>query len=66
MTDGRYIWSYTYDANGMRIGRGNGVTNYTYVYSGTQLIEMTSGWDKLLFTYDAEGRPLTVEYIGTL
>ena len=62
MSNGSTTWTYTYDANGMRIGRGNGVTNYTYVYSGTQLIEMTSGWDKLLFTYDAEGRPLTVEY----
>jgi len=62
MSNDSTTWTYTYDANGMRIGKGNGVTNYTYVYSGTQLIEMTSGWDKLLFTYDAEGRPLTVEY----
>ena len=62
MTDGRYIWNYAYDANGMRISRNAGSTTYTYVYDGTQLIWMTDGLDQLHFTYDAEGRPLTMEY----
>ena len=53
MTDGRYIWSYTYDANGMRISRNAGSTTYTYIYDGTQLTWMTDGLDLLHFTYDA-------------
>ena len=62
MTDGRYIWNFAYDANGMRISRNAGLTTYTYVYDGTQLTSMTDGLDQLHFTYDAIGRPLTMEY----
>jgi RHS repeat-associated protein len=62
MTDGGCIWNYAYDANGMRISRNAGSTTYTYVYNGTQLTWMTDGLDQLHFTYDAIGRPLTMEY----
>ena len=65
MTKGTETWSFEYDANGMRTKRACGDKVYTYVYSGSQLTAMTCSWDKFLFTYDAAGKPLTLEYHDT-
>lgn len=59
------VWTYTYDADGMRTSRTNGTTTYTYTYNGSQLVQMTVGDDVLRFTYDAAGTPLSVNYNGT-
>ena len=58
-------WSYTYDANGMRVGRTDGTTTYSYTYNGSQLSQMTVDSHTLDFTYDASGRPVSVTYDGT-
>ena len=62
---GDTVWTYTYDSNGMRTGRTDGTTTYSYVYNGSQLVQMTVGTNALRFTYDAAGTPLSVNYNGT-
>ena len=63
MTDGETTWSYTYDANGMRTSRSDGIKTYNYVYNGSQLVQMTVGNDTLYFTYGVMG-PTTVTWNG--
>ena len=65
MTKGAETWTFEYDANGMRTKRACGDKVYTYVYSGSQLTAMTYSSHKFLFTYDAAGKPLTLEYHDT-
>ena len=65
MTKGTETCSFKYDANGMRTKRSYGDKVYTYVYSGSQLTAMTYSSHKFLFTYDAAGKPLTLEYHDT-
>ena len=55
-------WTYTYDANGMRISRSNGSDTYKYVYNGDQLVQMTKPGHTLKFYYDAGGAPVMVLY----
>ena len=62
---GGTTWNYTYDADGMRTGRSNGSTAYSYIYTGGQLTQMTVGGNTLTFTSDATGNPQTVTYNGT-
>ena len=57
-------WTYTYDANGMRTERSGGGETYQYLYSGSQLRQMTVDGHTLEFDYDANGHPLTVIYDG--
>ena len=64
ISNGSTTWTYTYDANGMRIGRTNGTDSYTYIYSNGLLTRMVKNDTMLLFTYDAAGMPLTVSYNG--
>ena len=52
------IWSFTYDANGMRTGRSNGTTDYSYIYSGDQLVYMNADGYLWYFSYDAAGVPI--------
>ena len=65
MTKGAETWTFEHDANGMRTKRSYGDKVYTYVYSGSQLTAMTYSLHKFLFTYDAAGKPLTLEYHDT-
>jgi len=65
MSAGTSIWNFTYDANGMRTGRTNGTTTYSYVYNGSQLTQMTAGTNTLRFAYDASGAPMAVNFNGT-
>lgn len=60
MSKDETIWTYTYNADGMRIGRTDGTTAYQYVYNGSSLSQMTVNGNILRFTYDANGIPLTV------
>ena len=60
------IWTFTYDANGMRTTRSDGNGGYTYIYNGDQLQEMRYGYDILYFSYDANGVPQTVSHNTTL
>ena len=58
-------WEYSYNADGLRTERTNGTVTYDYIYSGSQLIQMTVGTDTLYFTYDASGTPMAVDFNGT-
>jgi len=60
------LWTFTYDANGMRTSRSDGNGGYTYIYNGDQLQEMRYGYDILYFSYDANGVPQTVTHNTTL
>ena len=62
----QYTWEFTYDSNGMRTGRTDGLYDFSYVYNGSQLTQMTSYGNTLCFTYDASGKPMTVTLDGTL
>ena len=64
MTNGSKTWVFEYDSNGMRTGRTDGTTTYTYLYSNGLLTQMTKNGAMLYFTYDAAGIPLTVQYNG--
>ena len=64
MSDGTTTWTYTYDADGMRIGRTNGTDTYSYIYNGSLLSQMTRNGRDMFFTYDAMGMPATLTYRG--
>ena len=64
MTGSSTTWNFTYNADGLRTGRTNGTTTYSYVYNGSQLSQMTVGSNVLYFTYDASGIPLSVTCNG--
>ncbi len=57
----------TYGPDGMRTSRSNGTTTWNYVYNGSQLMAMTNRDNtiSMYFTYDAAGRPVSIEYNGT-
>ena len=74
MSQGSWMWEFTYDANGMRTRRTDGIMDYRYVYNGSQLTQLTviETWDgyqsvnTLYFTYSADGTPLTVTSEGEI
>ncbi len=70
--DASDIYEMTYDANGMRTGQriydedtNEVYREYSYVYNGSQLTQMTVDGNTLYFAYDASGVPLAVTYNGT-
>ena len=65
MSCGQNIWNFTYDESGMRTGRSNTGTVYTYTYNGSQLSRMDYEGIVMYFTYGADGTPLTINYNGT-
>jgi RHS repeat-associated protein len=65
MSKGSEIWAFEYNANGLRTKRCYNDRIYNYVYSGSQLTAMVYSWHKFYFTYDATGKPLTLEYHDT-
>ena len=62
-TKGNTTWTYTYNADGLRIGKTNGTTTYTYTWNeNRQLSSMVCGTSSAWFYYDHEGKPLYMEY----
>ena len=65
-------WTFEYDANGMRTRKVGKVSTYDYVYNGSQLSKLVVNYesmgetDRMYFTYDAEGTPMSVTYNGTI
>ena len=53
-------WTYTYNTDGMRIGRTNGTDSYTYYYNGDLLRYMSIGDTSLYFVHDPSGQPVEV------
>ena len=66
LSDGTTTWTYTYNADGLRTKRTNGTTTYNYVYNGSKLTQLTVGANTLYISYDANGRPFTVTFNGTV
>ena len=64
LTQNGVVWNYTYDSNGMRTRRTSSAKTYNYIYSGSQLVQMSVGGNKVNFTYDAGGAPLTITVGG--
>ena len=61
-TKGNTTWTYTYNADGLRIGKTNGTTTYTYTWNeNRQLSSMTWNTGYALFYYDADGIPYAVQ-----
>ena len=59
---GNTTWTYTYNADGLRIGKTNGTTTYTYTWNeNRQLSSMTWNTGYALFYYDADGIPYAVQ-----
>ena len=59
--------AYSYDASGMRTGKtvtksSGATTAYTYVYENGLLLQMSRGARFYDFSYDANGRPLSIAY----
>ncbi len=70
MSNGSVIWRYTYDDEGLRTQRTNGILTYTYAYSEGQLKAMTVesaaiGKYTFVFRYGPDGRPYSVRFEGT-
>ena len=64
-TNGTTTTAYTYDENGLRTQKTVNGTATQYRYHGSVLISQVSGNDKLLFSYDANGNVVAVNYNGT-
>ena len=56
-------WTYTYNSDGLRTGKTNGSTTYSYKWNENgQLSSMVCGTSSAWFYYDYEGKPLYMEY----
>ena len=61
-TKGNTTWTYTYNADGLRIGKTNGATTTTYTWNeNRQLQSMTWDYGYAVFSYDANGTPYSVK-----
>ena len=59
---GNQTYSYTYNSDGLRIGKTNGTTTYTYTWNeNRQLQSMTWNYGYAIFSYDANGTPCSVK-----
>ena len=56
--------SYTYNADGVRIGK-SGSKTITYEVSGTQIISEKNGTNTTYYLYDENGSPIGLTYKGT-
>ncbi len=62
---GSATWTYTYDSNGLRTSRTGGNLTYQYIYEGDKLVMLKRGSSVMRFVYDAQGRPMMMDYNGT-
>ena len=56
--------NYTYNADGVRIGK-SGAKTATYTVSGTQILSEKSGSNTTYYLYDENGSPVGLTYKGT-
>ena len=57
--------SYTYNDEGLRIGKTVNGVQHRYVMIGTQLISEIIGAEIVTYFYDASGRPIGMRYMNT-
>ena len=60
-----YTISYTYNDEGLRIGKTVNGVEHRYVMIGTQLISEIFGAEIVTYFYDASGRPIGMRYMNT-
>ena len=63
-TNGTNNVSYSYDENGIRTQKTVNGTVTNYNYHGSALISQVTDNDTLLFSYDASGNVVAVNYNG--
>lgn len=56
--------SFTYNEDGLRVGKNVNGTVTTYVLHGKNVVHLTQGSNNLHFFYGADGSPAIVEYNG--
>jgi len=62
---GNQVVNYTYDENGIRLSKTEGSTTTQYYYNGNLLMSMEyPGFSPLLFSYDASGQVVSVNFNG--
>lgn len=64
-TEGTASVSYAYNHDRLRLRKTVNGSATDYCYNGTVLISQTSGQDKLLFSYGADGKAVSVRHIRT-
>ena len=65
LTEDGTTWTNTYNADGLRIKRTDGTTDYIYYYAGGQLVRIEIGDKSISLSYDASGMPMSLYYGGS-
>ena len=65
LTENGTTWTNTYNADGLRIKRTDGTTDYIYYYAGGQLVRIEIGDKSISLSYDASGVPMSLYYGGS-
>ncbi len=63
LQNGISVINYTYNADGVRIGK-SGAKTVTYTVSGTQILSESSGSNTTYYLYDESGSPVGLTYKG--
>ncbi len=66
LTDSNYSMTFAYDENGLRTERNTGYDDYSYYYSGSQLVRTEVSGHTLDISYGADGRPFALKYDNTV
>ena len=59
-------WTYSYNGDGIRIGRTDGTNTYTYIYDGSRLTRVQYNGKLVRYNYDESGRPISLRYNNVL
>ena len=60
-TGGKEI-QFSYDKDGLRLGKSVGSTGYAYLWAGGRLAEQKWGDNRIIFSYDESGAPQSFYY----
>ena len=60
-TGGKEI-GFSYDKDGLRLGKSIGETSYAYLWAGGRLAEQKWGDNRIIFSYDESGAPQSFYY----
>ena len=66
MVSGNTTWTYSYNGDGIRIGRTDGTNTYTYIYNGDKLTRVQYNGNLVRYNYDESGNPISLRYNNVL
>jgi len=66
MVSGNTTWTYSYNGEGIRIGRTDGTNTYTYIYNGDKLTRVQYNSKLVRYNYDESGNPISLRYNNVL